>query len=481
MAGTSIVLRVGLTLLCSLALISGHVSAENPAPMLRAGAATSNITPWLGISISGSMRDIVATHIHDELHVRCLVIDNGSSAVAIAVVDSCMVPQAIVDDAKALVAARTGIAPSHQLISATHTHSAACATPIFQSDADPDYQRFLASRIADGITRAHTQLAPAQIAWGSAELAEEVFNRRWFVGPALTPPNPFGVETDQVWMNPPRASEHLIEAAGPVDPAIAFVALQTPEGQPVALLANYGLHYVGGTGPGHVSADYFALFAAAMEKHLGAQGQSPPFVTMMSNGSSGDVNNINFREAPSPMPPYGQMRHVADRAAERVYEALRESLYQEWVRLDGMVETLALGVRKGTPEEVAEARARLEAHEGGPLSALPDIYARETVLLDAYPESVSVPVQVLRLGELAITAIPCEVFAEIGLEIKAESPFAQTFTISLANGYYGYLPTERHHTLGGYETWRARSSFLEVTAARSITDRLLEMLENLRR
>jgi len=88
---------------------------------------------------------------------------------------------------------------------------------------------------------------------------------------------------------------------------------------------------------------------------------------------------------------------------------------------------------------------------------------------------------VLRMGELAITAIPCEVFAEIGLEIKAESPFAQTFTISLANGYYGYLPTERHHSLGGYETWRARSSFLEVTAARSITDTLLEMLENLRR
>src|SRR5438309_587159 len=66
-----------------------------PARQLRAGAATSNITPWLGLSINGNMQDIQAAHIHDELHARCLALDNGETRLAIVVVDSCMVPREI--------------------------------------------------------------------------------------------------------------------------------------------------------------------------------------------------------------------------------------------------------------------------------------------------------------------------------------------------------------------------------------------------
>ena len=51
---------------------------------------------------------------------------------------------------------------------------------------------------------------------------------------------------------------------------------------------------------------------------------------------------------------------------------------------------------------------------------------------------------------------------EIGLAIKEQTPFGKSFTIELANGYNGYLPTEAQHALGGYETWRAKSSRLEV-------------------
>jgi hypothetical protein len=93
-----------------------------------------------------------------------------------------------------------------------------------------------------------------------------------------------------------------------------------------------------------------------------------------------------------------------------------------------------------------------------------------------YPKKVSIILQAFQLGELAITAIPCEVFVEIGLELKKKSPFKQTFNIELANGYNGYLPTLAQHELGGYETWRARSSYLEVEAATKITKTLLELL-----
>ena len=81
------------------------------------------------------------------------------------------------------------------------------------------------------------------------------------------------------------------------------------------------------------------------------------------------------------------------------------------------------------------------------------------------PPKVKVILQAIRIGELGIVANPCETFVEIGLEIKQKSPLRPTFTIELANGYNGYLPTPEQHALGGYETWRARSSYLEVNAS----------------
>src|SRR5205814_10658220 len=104
------------------------------------------------------------------------------------------------------------------------------------------------------------------------------------------------------------------------------------------------------------------------------------------------------------------------------------------------------------------------------------LQARETVLRAHLPDKVRLKIQVRRIGDLGIAAIPCEVFTEIGLEIKKKSPLARTFTVSLANGYNGYLPTPAQHALGGYETWRARSSYLEVKASDTITPTVLELL-----
>ena len=86
--------------------------------------------------------------------------------------------------------------------------------------------------------------------------------------------------------------------------------------------------------------------------------------------------------------------------------------------------------------------------------------------------------QAIRIGDLGIVANPCETFVEIGLDIKKKSPLKHTFTIELANGYNGYLPTPDHHALGGYETWRAQSSYLEVNASRAITSAWLELLKD---
>src|SRR5262245_46467790 len=123
-----------LAIVCFIGLLwtwgdSGLSQTNSPSPaetkkQLRAGAATSNITPWLGLSINGNMHDAKAAHIHDELHARCLVLDDGKNRIAIVVCDNCLIPREIFDEAKRFIAQQTGLAADHVLMSSTHTHSA---------------------------------------------------------------------------------------------------------------------------------------------------------------------------------------------------------------------------------------------------------------------------------------------------------------------------------------------------------------------
>jgi hypothetical protein len=361
------------------------------------------------------------------------------------------------------------------LISATHTHSAPAVAGVFQSDPDAEYQKYLAERIAEGIRRAAGNLAPARVGWAVGQNPTQVFNRRWKLKPGTVPPDPFGRTTDVVKMNPGNLNPNLAEPAGPTDPDVSVLSVQSPEGRPVALLANYSLHYVGGVRP--LSADYFGAFAERVGQLLEAGQADPPFVGFMSNGTSGDVNNINFA-APRPRrEPYEQIRIVADSVARTAHDAYRRIEHRDRVTLAMAEAEIELGVRKPTAEEVAQARATLaKAEPGKPLKTQPEIYARETVLLADDPATVRLKLQAVRVGELGIVAIPCETFVETGLEIKRRSPLKPTFTIELANGYNGYLPPPGQHRLGGYETWRARSSYLEVEAAPKVTATLLELL-----
>ena len=136
---------------------------------LKAGAFAQDVTPTrFPISVNGNMTDVQAKAANDPLHARCLVLDDGSTKLAIVVVDSCMIPRELVLDAKAQATKRTGIPADHILISATHTHSAPTVTGVFQSEPDADYVRFLAAKIAEGIQKAHNRRVPARIGFGRA-------------------------------------------------------------------------------------------------------------------------------------------------------------------------------------------------------------------------------------------------------------------------------------------------------------------------
>ena len=468
-----------LTATCLLAACGMFDSTCSAAEkVFRAGAYAQDITPpEFPISMNGGMSDRQAKGANDPLHARCLVLDDGRNQVAIVVCDCCAIYREVFDEAKKLATEATGIPADHMLMSATHTHSAPTVVSAFQSDPDKNYQKFLAARIAQGIQKAVEQLVPAKIGWGVGKNSQQVFNRRWKMKPGKFAKSPFGGD-ELVKMNPGFLSPEIAEPAGPVDPDVSILAVQSRDGRPIGLLANYSLHYVGGTPPDVVSADYFAAFAERIGQLIGAGKGEPAFVGIMSNGTSGDINNNNYSQgAPDKQPPMGQIKLVADSVARTALAAYKEIVYHDYVPLVMREKEIELGVRRPTEDELLKATQILEAAKAPVLKTQPEVYARETVLLHDYAAKVKIKLQGLRIGDLGICAIPCETFVEIGLAIKKQSPMKPTFTIELANGYNGYLPTPEQHKLGGYETWRARSSYLEVDAATKIQATVLELLQ----
>ena len=477
-------MRSFLPTLAALFLLVQLASAAE----FRAGAFAQDISPTQFPSpVNGSMKGNFAQSIHDPMHARCLALHDGAHEIIFCVVDACMIPQDICDAAKEIAAKKTGVPAAQMLISATHTHSAATMAPVFQSDPDPAFLATLPERIAAGLIKAHENLEPAEIGWGVGSDPTQVFNRRWYVKQGEFYENPFDTTEDRALMNPGQQNPKISIPTGPTDPEVAVLAVRSRADQrPLALLANYSLHYVGGNPA--ISADYFAAFANEMAERLKAgdarYNGKPAFVGIMSNGTSGNINNVNFA---SPIrfkrQPGEQIKIVARSVADAAMSAWEAIKWEPTMSLGSRETVLQLGVRKGTAADLERAKKILDTtskDKDGQFADRKAIYARETLKLADYPDKVPVKLQAHRVGALSIASIPCEVFVEIGLELKKTTPFTRHFTISLANGYNGYLPTEEHHKLGGYETWRARSSYLEVPAAAAITTKLQQMLAELK-
>ncbi|PPL03909.1 neutral/alkaline non-lysosomal ceramidase N-terminal domain-containing protein [Parapedobacter indicus] len=470
--------------LCLSGLQTRGQSNADPTKQLvfRAGASISNITPYLGGGIVGNFGiPPEAKNVHDQLHARALVLDDGTTKLAFVVSDNISIAREVYDEAKRIIHKRTGIPPEHVLTSSTHTHSATSAQGDgalrrawnFGKPLD-EYQQFVAHRIADGVAIALEHLGPARIGWGAVNVPEHVFNRRWKMKKPVI--NPFG-GMDAVKMNPGIGNPDLVEPAGPTDPEVSFISVQAVDGRPIALLANYSLHYVGGVPKHDISADYFAVFADRIQELLHADRQEVPFVGIMSNGTSGDINNINVKGPKPKDPPYAKMHFVADDVAKEVFQAYESVNHVPWVKLGAAQTILPLQVRKPDAETLKLANQILSRPENSkPLHhSLEREYAVRVVDHAAgWPDQIDVILQVFQIGDLGIAAIPFETFAETGLEIKSRSPMKKTFTISLANGSYGYLPTPEQHEVGGYETWLTTNK-VEKNASRKIVETLLNM------
>ena len=452
-------------------------TTSSTAAEFRAGAAKSCITPSLTTPINGDLTPIVARHVHDDLFVRALALDDGATRLAFAVVDTCVLDRPLFDEAKKLVQQQTGLAPEQVMMSCAHTHSGGSACSAHLSEADPAYRAWLPGRIADAIRCAVNNLAPAQVAWGSGSVPQHVFCRRLAIKPGMTYTNQLGATNERAKMNWDSPHPADGEPTGPTDPEVFVLSIRHADGRPLALLANYSLHYAGDVGPGHISADYFGVFADRIQQLLGADRQDPPFVGILSNGTSGDINNWNPKTGPKSAVPYTNIRKVADDVAQEVLRAVQGMKHRRDVTLGAKLGECVVATRRPSSDEVAKARAVVAGRPVSQLKTWPEDYAREQIILSEYPAEVSMPLQVFRIGDLAVAGWPGEIFAASGLNLKQQTPLKPLFNIGLANGWYGYIPPPEQFPWGAYETWRMRTSFLETNAASKMTAGFVELLK----
>jgi len=458
-----------ITMECILTPIA---PGKEPAEIFRAGAFAIDITPLeLPVIVNGGVRERTANEVHDPLHARCLVLDNGSTQLAIAVVDNCLIPRHLLDEAKALTTKDTGIPTERILISATHTHSAPSVFACLGTDCDQKYAKWLPGKIAEGIRIAHKNLETARVGWAVGRDETDVHCRRFLMKPGTALTNPYSDKReDRAQMNPGHGNANAIRQTGPSDPAVTILSIQTRDGRPLALLGNYSTHYAGAPA---LSADYFAVFARIIGQLIGVEGDEPKFVGIMSNGTSGDANCYDFTRAKRREYDHLTVGCNVARAAFKAYKAIE---YHDWVPLEMREQKLVLDVRMPTAEEVTKAREFMKTYAGRKPQNWQEVYARETILLSEMPPTRELKLQAIRIGDLGIAAIPCEVYGSTGLAIKAASPLDVTMNISLANGCEGYIAPPEQHKLGGYTTWRARSSCLEEMAEPKIKAAVVGLL-----
>ncbi|MFO0905568.1 MAG: LamG-like jellyroll fold domain-containing protein [Pirellulales bacterium] len=471
---------LALLALFSATCVSGV--ADVASAELKAGAAIVDVTPTqFPVLVNGGMLSNKATKVKTPLHARALVLDDGRERIAIVVVDSCMIDRTLCDDIKQLAAANTRLKPDRILISATHTHTAAASMGCLGTDADPQYVPFVRIKVADAIAAAEKNLAPAEVGWGSADAAEYTALRQWVRRPDRLEKDPFGNFSVRANMHAGRVWDDVTGEAGPEDPELSMIAFRASSGRPIAVLANFSMHYFSDS---PISADYFGLFcdgfqnAVAAEAKTGVAGSNdPPFVGILSHGCSGDIWRRDYTK-PIPKP---EDDHTIDSYTQGLLKIALDAYRKIEYRADAdlAMSEARLTIPYRTPDlQRLEWAQRIVAAMGDRLPKdTTEVYAREQILLHER-QKTEVVVQGLRIGDFGIATTPCETYAITGLKIKAQSPLAKTMVIELANGGDGYIPPAEHHPLGGYNTWAARSAGLEPAAESKITALALERLEH---
>ena len=464
--------RLAVRVLCSLTLLGMATPAA--VAEFKAGAAVVDVTPdKLPVLVNGGMTSRSIDKVKTRVHARAIALSDGNEQLAIVVVDSCMIGRVLLDDVKALAKLRTGIPTDRILISATHSHTAPASMGCLGTDADPDYVPFLREKLVEVIAAAQAVQEPARIGFAKTLAPEFTALRQWIRRPDRIAEDPFGNMTVRANMHAGANWDDAVGEAGPEDPELSLISLQSRDGRPLAVLANFSMHYFGDS---DISADYFGLFSEGLKLRIAPDSK---FVGIMSHGCSGDIWRRDYTR-PETWDPALTIDAYTQGLLDIAMKAYEGIQYRDDITISMAEQRMTLKYRVPN-KQLLEWSQRIVAEMGDRLpQTTTEVYAREQIMLHEAHQT-EIVVQALRLGDIGIATTPNETYAITGLKIKAASPLIHNMVIELANGGDGYIPPVEQHPFGGYNTWAARSAGLEVLAEAKITQAAISLLETVSR
>ncbi len=442
-------------LTCLLALGSSAFAGE-----FRVGSARVDITPKDGTPLGGFYKFRGSAGVLDPLYAKTLVMEKDGVHAAIVVLDLSGTVRPIVAEARKLIQQECGIEGDHVMISGTHTHSGpqqprgSMMDEITKvnSPAGVSYTSMLPVWIAESVKQAKAKLMPvtASSTLGRAEGLS--FNRRILREGQM----------EAIWQ--PQKLTPKDRPAGPVDPEVGVLVFEAA-GKPVASLLNFAMHPTSVGGGVKISADYPGVFTKLVSERHSAE-----MISIFANGCCGNINHHDYVT--------GKRRNTLELGT-----ALADAVDAAWADLKPLTtftprirsEQVVLKCRRFTEEQIAKAKemaANMFTKSFGTVPMAETVCILETVAKQNEP--LLAEVQVIAFSEeLAIVALPGEIFVELGLALKKASPFKHTLIAELANGSIGYVPNREAFPQGNYEIVSARN---EIGSGEKLIEVALKLL-----
>lgn len=425
----------------SLVLVACAAAAlDASAQALRIGQAAVNITPPADMPFHAPQRPPFtvpsATGVHDPLHAKAVVFESGGVKAAIVACDLTSIPVAMIEAARAHVAKISTVPPENVMITATHTHTGPNIRPRFFAKATPAQKKAadaylprLPQMMAEAVAQAEKSLAPARLQATIGEVPGVAFNRRFLMKDGSVQSNPHKGQ-DELLVN-------VVRPAGPTDPALPMLYAESLEGKPLATLVNFALH-LDTTG----GLDYSADFPHQIAKIL-ADVKGPEMLAHFTIGAAGNINHYYLLD------PRKARRTKGFQESSRIGTLIAAEIVRSYERLQPL-EVTAIKVsrevlRLQILEEKAETLAKPfpgkdEYHDG-------EMWVRKVDGRWTFEGEV----MTIAVGdELAFVGLPGEMFVELGLAVKQNSPYRFTFVNTLANGAIGYVANRKAYREGTY-------------------------------
>ncbi len=408
-------------------------------PTLSAGIVRRFITPPKGIFLIGyGDRSKGNLGVHDDLTATALVLDDGTTRLAIVALDILTLNEFIVDRVRAR------LTPTEALLCCSHTHSGPIA---YADERSPrrnrEYIDSLVDNIVNAVQEAQANLKPARLEYSHSE-ANVGINRREKM--------PDGHM--QIGRNPEGARDKSVQVVS------VFALTPTPlpilgegQGVRVATIVNYACH---GTvlGPDNllVSADWIGVMRKKVEEELGG-------LTLFLQGAAANINpDMYWEDARA----FEMMAEQGLGVAEVVLAATNSKSEKtrgapiQIERAEAWLPTEARVVTSRPPKNYGRQLLSL-AKMPGFMAVFADLLLNQRYpwksVIEARDGFWSVPMRVnaVRIGDLALVTYAAETFTEIGMKVKCASPAAHTLFASVSDGCISYLHTEESHPEGGYE------------------------------